>query len=186
MLRRQVWGGYPGRVRNAPVLYGEEFPGTRPDILRSNRPMSFATSVRPYISAIRELMVREARREAEAKGNTLPEVTMSTVNRVESTVKEFSYATYLGNNVGGDVPNDTYSDVLPKIVHTVMTQLALKKGLEAFGDRGKEAVSSELLQIHMQDTFARTYGGDMTSEERRHAFESFFVPGGKTVREDQG
>ena len=68
--------------------------------------------------------------------------------------------------------NDTYSDVLPKIVHTVMMQLALKKGLEAFGDQGKEAVSSELLQIHMQDTFAPTYGGDMTSEERRQALES--------------
>ena len=83
---------------------------------------------------------------------------MSTVNRVEGTVKELSYATYLGNNVGVDVPSDRYSDVLPKIVHTVMTQLALKKGLKEFGDRGKEAVSSELLQIHMQDTFAPTYG----------------------------
>ena len=90
---------------------------------------------------------------------------MSTVNEVEGNVREFSYATYLGNNVGGDVASDTYSDVLPKIVHTVMTQLALKKGLEAFGDRGKEAVSSELLQIHMQDTFAPTHGGDMMSQE---------------------
>ena len=62
----------------------------------------------PYVSAIRELMIREARREAEAKGSSLPEVTMSTVNRVEGTVNEFSYATYLGNNVGADVPNDTY------------------------------------------------------------------------------
>ena len=87
-------------------------------------------------------MVREARREAEARGTPLPEVTMSTVNKVEGNVREFSYATYLGNNVGGDVASDTYSDVLPKIVHTVMTQLALKKGLKEFGDRGKEAVSS--------------------------------------------
>ena len=76
------------------------------------------------------------------------------------------------NNVGADMPSDTYSDVLPKIVHTVMMQLALKKGLKEFGDRGKEAVSSKLLQIHMQDTFAPTYGGDMTSEERRQALES--------------
>ena len=51
-------------------------------------------------------------------------------------------------------------------------QLALKKGLEAFGNRGKEAVSSELLQIHMQDTFAPTYGGDMAIEEQRQALES--------------
>ena len=56
------------------------------------------------------------------------------------------------------MPSDTYSDVLPKIVHTVMTQLALKKGLKEFGDRGKESVSSELMQIHTQDTFAPTYG----------------------------
>ena len=111
MLRKQV-GGYPGRVRNATILYEEEFPGTRPGILRSNRHMSFATSVRPYISAIRELMVREARQEAEAKGNTLPEVTMSTVNQVEGAVKEFSYATYLGNNVGADVPSNSKVDLM--------------------------------------------------------------------------
>ena len=45
-------GRYPGRVRNAPVLYGQEYPGTRPGTLRSNRPLSFATSVRPYVSVL--------------------------------------------------------------------------------------------------------------------------------------
>ena len=119
-------GRYPGRVRNAPILYGQEFPGTRPGTLRSNRPLSFATSVMPYISAIRELMVREARREAEAKGSILLEVTMSTMNEVEGTVNEFTYATYIGDNVGAAMPSTMYSDILPKVEHTVMTQLALK------------------------------------------------------------
>ena len=59
-------------------------------------------------------MVREARREAEAKGSTLPEVTMSTVNRVEGTVKEFSYPTYLGNNAGADMSSTVCSEVFPR------------------------------------------------------------------------
>ena len=158
-------GRYPGRVGNAPVLYGEEFPGTRLGTLRSNRPMSFAISVMPYISAIRELMVREARREAEAKGNTLPEVTMSTVKKMGETRNEFTYANYLEGTVGADMPSTVYSDILPKVAHTVMTQLALKKGLKEFRDRGKESVSSKLLQIHMQDTLAPAYGGARMSEE---------------------
>ena len=74
--------------------------------------------------------------------------------------------------IGVDMPSTVYSDVLPKVVHTMMTQLAVKKGLKEFGDQGKDAVSSELPQIHMQDTFAPTYGGDLTSEERRQALES--------------
>ena len=61
------------------MLYSEEF------VTGTSRPMAFATSVIPYVYAIRGLMVREARREAEMKGNTLPEVTMSTVEaRVET------------------------------------------------------------------------------------------------------
>ena len=41
--------------------------------------LAFATSVRPYVSAIRERMVQEAWIEAELKGNTMPKVTMSMV-----------------------------------------------------------------------------------------------------------
>ena len=78
---------------------------------------------------------------------------------------EFTYTNYLGDSAGVDMPNTMYSDVLPKVAHTVMTQLVLKKGLKEFGDRGKEAVSSKLLQIHMQDMFTPTYGGGMMSEE---------------------
>ena len=86
-------------------------------------------------------MVREARREAEMKGNTLPEVTMSTVEARAETRNEFTYTKYVGNGIGADMPDTVYSDVLPKVANTVMTQLALKLGLREFGDRGKEAVS---------------------------------------------
>ena len=119
--------------------------------------MAFATSVRPYINVIRELLVREARREAEMKGNTLPEVTMSMVEAKAETINEFTYTNYVGEGIGTDMLETLYSDVLPKVAHTVMTQLALKRGIMEFGDRGKEAVSSELMQIHMQDSFVPTY-----------------------------
>ena len=117
-------------------------------------------------------MVREARREAKLKGNTLPEVTMSTVEARAEIRNEITYNSYIGNGIWADMPETIHSDVLPKVAHTLMTQLELKRGLREFGDRGKEAVSSELMQIHMQDTCVPTYGGDMTSEEWRQALES--------------
>ena len=59
---------------------------------------------------------------------------MSNVNTVEGTIQEFTYTTYLCENVGADIPSTMYSDILPKVAHTMMTQLALKKELKEFGD----------------------------------------------------
>ena len=38
------------------------------------------------------------------------------------------------------------------VVHYTMTQLSMKAGLKILGNKGKQAVSKELLQLHMQDT----------------------------------
>ena len=84
------------------------------------------------------------------------------------------------------MPYTIYIDVLPKVDHTVMTQLAMKRGLREFSDRGKEAVSSELMQILKQDTFAPAYRGDMTSEEWRQALESLQFPEGKRLGKIKG
>ena len=39
------------------------------------------------------------------------------------------------------------------VVHYTMTQLSMKAGLKIWVNKGKQAVSKELLQLHMQDTF---------------------------------
>ena len=39
------------------------------------------------------------------------------------------------------------------IAHYIMAQYSLKAGMKKFKDRGKEAVSKELSQLHLRDTF---------------------------------
>ena len=39
------------------------------------------------------------------------------------------------------------------VFHYTMTQLSMKAGLKRWGNKGKQAVSKELLQLHMRDTF---------------------------------
>ena len=39
------------------------------------------------------------------------------------------------------------------VVHYTMTQLLMKAGLNRWGTKGKQAVTNELSQLHMGDTF---------------------------------
>jgi hypothetical protein len=53
-----------------------------------------------------------------------------------------------------------------------MTQYSLKKGLEKFKKVGEEAVSKELLQLHMRDTFKPQNVRELSSEQKKGALES--------------
>ena len=65
-----------------------------------------------------------------------------------------------------------FNDTMPMVVHKVMLHMAMKRGLKQFGLRGEKAVSTELLQIHMQNTFKSKHYNDLTQVERRKAMES--------------
>ena len=39
------------------------------------------------------------------------------------------------------------------VVHYTMTQLSMKAGLKKWGNKGKQTVSKEVLQLHIRDTF---------------------------------
>ena len=39
------------------------------------------------------------------------------------------------------------------VVHYTMTQISMKEGLKIWGNKGKQAVSKELSQLHMRDNF---------------------------------
>jgi hypothetical protein len=41
----------------------------------------------------------------------------------------------------------------PQVLATIMTQLSLKVGLKAWGDKASQAVHSEMKQLHFRDTF---------------------------------
>ena len=62
--------------------------------------------------------------------------------------------------------------IIPDIAHNVMVQLALRKRLKEFRDQGKDAVTKELWQVHMQNAFSPRKLELLTSQQRMKALES--------------
>jgi hypothetical protein len=58
------------------------------------------------------------------------------------------------------------------LAHHVMTQHSMKAGMKCFKERGKQAASKELCQLHFQDTFEPVDPQDLTSEECQEVLES--------------
>jgi hypothetical protein len=58
------------------------------------------------------------------------------------------------------------------VMHHVMTQYSLKKGLRKFQKVGEAAVSKELKQLHMRDTFTPQDSGTLSEAQKRGALES--------------
>jgi hypothetical protein len=65
-----------------------------------------------------------------------------------------------------------YSHLHATIMHHVMTQYSLKKGLKKFKEVGEEAVSKELLQLHMRDTFKPQDTEELSTNQKKGALES--------------
>jgi hypothetical protein len=53
-----------------------------------------------------------------------------------------------------------------------MTQYSLKKGLRKFKKVGEEAVSKELKQLHMRDTFTPQHSNNLSDSQKQKALES--------------
>jgi hypothetical protein len=51
------------------------------------------------------------------------------------------------------------------IFHLVMTQFALKTGLKKFKERGELAVTNELTQLHMMETFVPQDAMKLTKQQ---------------------
>jgi hypothetical protein len=60
----------------------------------------------------------------------------------------------------------------PDVVAAIMTQLSLKAGLKAWGSEAKEAVHSEMKQLHFRDTFKPMHWRDLTHQQRQTILES--------------
>jgi hypothetical protein len=58
------------------------------------------------------------------------------------------------------------------VMHHAMTQYSLKKGLRKFQKVGEAAVSKELRQLHMRDTFTPQKVEDLSEIQKRGALES--------------
>ena len=60
----------------------------------------------------------------------------------------------------------------PDVVAVIMTQLSLKAGLKAWGDKATEAVHSEMKQLHMRDTFKPVRYHELTNGQKETILES--------------
>jgi hypothetical protein len=58
------------------------------------------------------------------------------------------------------------------IMHHAMTQYSLKKGLRKFQKVGEEAVSKELKQLHIRETFTPQHSNDHSDSQKQKALES--------------
>jgi hypothetical protein len=65
-----------------------------------------------------------------------------------------------------------YSHLHATLMYHAMTQYSLKKGLKKFKEVGEEAVSKELLQLHMRDTFKPQDAEERSTNQKKGALES--------------
>ena len=56
-----------------------------------------------------------------------------------------------------------YSYHFASVMHHVMTQVYLKRGLNQFKEKGEKAVSKDLLQLHTKITTRPLTEGDLTN-----------------------
>jgi hypothetical protein len=65
-----------------------------------------------------------------------------------------------------------YSHLHANVVHHAMTKYSLKRGLKKFKVKAEEAVSKELMQLHMKDTFEPQDVKTLTGDQKKSALES--------------
>ena len=55
----------------------------------------------------------------------------------------------------------------PDVVGSVVTQLALKAGLKIWGNKGRDAIHSEMKQIQIRDTFLPLHWKNISYYQRK-------------------
>ena len=60
----------------------------------------------------------------------------------------------------------------PDVGALVMTQLTLKSGLRAWGDKAYTAVQSEMKQLHFRNTFKSKHWRELTNTQRQTVLKS--------------
>ena len=68
------------------------------------------------------------------------------------------------------VQEDFYQEE-PDVVAAVMTQLSMKAGLRAWGEKALSAVKSDMKQLYSRNTFRPKHWKDLTSTQRRTVLE---------------
>jgi hypothetical protein len=69
-------------------------------------------------------------------------------------------------------PDDHLDPDYALVAHHMMVQCSLKTGMKHFKERGEQAVSKELAQLHFRDTFEPINPKDLIEQERKEVLES--------------
>ena len=70
------------------------------------------------------------------------------------------------------VNTDVIKDIKPAVMEHIFTQLSLKRGLKEWKDKGEDAVTKELKQLHFRNTFEPVDPLKLSKLERERVIES--------------
>ena len=164
---------------------GTPEPGDEP----GNEPAPADSEMEPDIQQEAPLEAPEASVEAPAASPGVRRSTRAKVQYKESYVPSMTGKTYNTSAAQVETVKETEEDEVlhpdahmmflqhemeerPNVVEKVMTQLSLKAGLKAWGEKGADAAKAELKQIHLRDTFQPKHFRELTSEQKVQILES--------------
>jgi hypothetical protein len=101
-----------------------------------------------------------------------PQKTRSKPERLIPTFGGKKYASTAGVTTHLIHPEAHIDPRYTLVAHIVMVQYSMKAGMKQFKQRGEDAVSKELSQLHFRDTFEPINPKDLTNEERKEVLES--------------
>jgi hypothetical protein len=94
-----------------------------------------------------------------------------TGSRYSYAVTQLEYQGVLNPDAHMLLQEDFYQ-AEPDVVTAIMTQLSLKAGLKAWGDKAHTAAQSEMKQLHFRDTFKPKHWRELTHTQRQTVLES--------------
>jgi hypothetical protein len=158
-----------------PNLEAEPEPPALPTVLESvPHEAKLETQPAPEADVIPGVR-RSARTRFQTKESYIPSISGSSkyayaVAQLE--LQEEAQYDYLLHPDAHMFHQDTSDRCDPDVVACIMTQLSLKAGLKAWGTEAKEAVHSEMKQLHFRDTFKPMHWRDLTHQQRQTILES--------------
>jgi len=121
---------------------------------------------------IEPMQLPEPRRSSRVKTKTKSEYVPSmTGSRYGYAVAQLEKQHVLNPDAHMFVQRDFYQ-AEPDVVAMVMTQLSLKAGLKAWGDKAHTAAHNEMKQLHLRNTFKPWHWKDLTHEQKQMVLES--------------
>jgi len=126
------------------------------------------------INIVSEMNTSQMAIQEEEQNNGVPTHVYNLRRRPTKRSGRISLAISDGNGNNGD-NKDTeteaarqYVTIHPKVhAHIMFTQMNVRQGLLTFGDKGNEAISKELKQLHDKRAITPVQHSDMTTEEKR-------------------